>query len=247
MYEYAGDDPTDYTDPSGLAYGGPAGSDQGGGIPTKQGATCVQTPASAYPGYVPNGDAVSQSSLYPTQTSGGLTSNNFAYGCRPAFKPSTLRAGTPNPSISTAGAAPSAPGPQSPTWEGAKSFVWPGLGQVGLDIVEGAGNVGTDFNNTAIQVYNEILAPVGNGIASFIPAYNNGPPLPQVSYFTRLNYQSQLVSESDAVHQASTTAASTVFQVGLMLLPGVLEDMAEAWRGARTWCPKRKSVLKPHR
>ena len=101
LYEYAGDDPTDFTDPSGLAYGGAAGSDQGGGIPTKQGTTCAQTPASAYPGYVPNGDAVSQSSFYPTQTFGGLTSNNFAYGRPPStdglYQTPTYPAGGPSP------------------------------------------------------------------------------------------------------------------------------------------------------
>jgi hypothetical protein len=91
---------------------------------------------------------------------------------------------------------------------------------VGLNVVEWAQNVSADFDNTGLAVYNELVAPAGNGIACFIPCFNNGPPLPQVPYYyAKVNYQSQLVPETNTQHQVSTASAGIVLQVGLMNLP----------------------------
>ena len=88
LYEYAGDDPTDFTDPSGLAYGGAAGSDQG--VPNVPTTTCRPAQPSAYPGTVPAGaSSLPGAGNFPGSSGLVITGGTNPPGGNPDYGPAT--------------------------------------------------------------------------------------------------------------------------------------------------------------
>jgi RHS repeat-associated protein len=118
----------------------------------------------------------------------------------------------------------------SPILEGAKGFGL-GLGQVVLNMANAVTDIPADIDNAVIGIYNNAIAPIGNAItdpvSSFIPASNNGPLFPQVSYYENWNWsQSKAVHETDFVHNASVNAAKLI----VPLVVNKLTKLAQASR-----------------